>query len=97
MGRLRRILDVDYEIPKLEEEVEKMTHLNKFQRTLLLALLKKHEPLFNGQLGDWKGDPVEIPLTEQDAKPYHARAFPIANIHEGTFKKELNHLVSIGR
>ena len=28
--------------------------------------------------------------------PYHVRAFPIANIHKGTFKKDLNCLVSIG-
>ena len=72
-----------------------MTHLNKLQRTLLLALLKKHEPLFDGQLGNWKGNPVEIPLKE-NAKPYHTRAFPIANIHQGIFKKDLDRLVSIG-
>ena len=95
MARLNRILDANYDTPNLEEEVEKMTHLNKLQRTLLLALLKKHEPLFDGQLGDWKGDPVEIPLKE-DAEPYHARAFPIAHVHEGTFKKDLDRLVSIG-
>ena len=53
MGRLHRILDANYETPTLEEEVEKMTHLDKFQRTLLLALLNKHEPLF-GRAILWK-------------------------------------------
>ena len=70
LGRMHQILVVNYDTPDLKEEVEKMTHLAKLQRTLLLAFLKKHnEPLFDGQLGDYKGDPVEIPLKE-DAEPY---------------------------
>ena len=80
MSRLTRILDANYDTPDLEAEVAKMKHLNAIQRTLLLALLKKNDSLFDGQLGDWVGDPVEIPLKE-GAKPYHARAFPIPNIH----------------
>jgi hypothetical protein len=95
MGRLHRILDANYDTPDMEEEVEKMTHLTKLQRNLLLALLKKHEPLFDGQLGDWKTDPVEIPLKE-GAQPVHARSFPIPHIYEQTFKKDLDRLVSIG-
>ena len=95
MTRLTRILDANYDTPDLETEVAKMTHLNPIQRNLLLALLKKNENLFDGQLGDWVGDPVEIPLKE-GAKPYHARAFPIPHIHEETFKKDLDRLESIG-
>ena len=81
MSRLTRILDANYDTPDLEAEVVKMTHLPAIQRTLLLALLKKNEDLFDGQLDDWAGDPVEIPLKE-GAIPYHARAFPIPHIHE---------------
>ena len=95
MSRLTRILDANYDTPDLEVEVAKMTHLTAIQRTLLLALLKKNEDLFDGELGDWVGDPVEIPLKE-GSQPYHARAFPIPNIHEQTFKKDLDRLVSIG-
>jgi hypothetical protein len=95
MTRLTRILDANYDTPDLETEVAKMTHLNPIQRSLLLALLKKNENLFDGQLGDWVGDPVEIPLKE-GAKPYHAQAFPSPHIHEKTFKKDLDRLESIG-
>ena len=70
-------------------------HLNPEQQMHLLVLLKKHETLFNCQLGEWKGNPVDIPLKE-DAKPYHAQAFPVPHIHEATFKKDLDRLVSIG-
>jgi hypothetical protein len=95
MTRLTRILDANYDTPVLEDEVAKMTHLNPIQRNLLLALLKENESLFDGQLGDWVGDPIEIPLKE-GAKPYHAKAFPIPHIHEQTFKKDLDRLESIG-
>ena len=95
MSRLTRILDANYDKPDLDQEVAQMTHLNPEQQVLLLALLKKHEPLFDGQLGEWKGKPVEIPLKD-DAIPYHARAFPVPHIHEKTFKKDLDRLVSIG-
>ena len=73
-----------------------MTHLNPIQRNLLLALLKGNEDLFDGQLGDWVGDPIEIPLKE-GAKPYHAKAFPIPHIHEQTFKKDLDRLDKVHR
>lgn len=95
MNRLKRILDANYDKPDLDAEVAQMTHLTPIQRTLLLALLKRNESLFDGQLGKWEGDPVDIPLKE-NAKPYHARAFPIPKIYEDTFKKDLDRLVSIG-
>lgn len=95
MSRLTRILDANYEKPDIDKEVDKMTHLNPMQRVALKALIHKHEDLFDGQLGLWKGDPVDIPLKD-NAKPYHARAFPVAHIHERTFKKDLDRLESIG-
>jgi hypothetical protein len=72
-----------------------MTHLTDFQRTLLMALLGKHEALFDGTLGEWKGDLVDIKL-KPDATPYHTKAYPIAHIHEATFKKDLDRLELIG-
>ena len=95
MKRMNRILDANYEKPDLKAEVAKMTHLTDFQRTLLMALLGKHEALFDGTLGEWKGDPVDIKL-KPDATPYHTKAYPIAHIHEATFKKDLDRLESIG-
>jgi hypothetical protein len=51
--------------------------------------------LFDGTLGDWNRPPVSIKLKE-GAKPYHARPYPIAQIHKATLIKEINRLVSIG-
>ena len=60
MNCMNHILDANYEKPDLEAEVAKMMHLTDFQQTILKALLGKHEALFDGKLGDWKGDPVDI-------------------------------------
>ena len=95
MKRLVRILDANYDTPDIPEEVSKMKHLNDEQKNLLLEVLTKHENLFDGKLGEFIGPPVEIELKD-DAKPYHARAFPIPHIYEQTFKKDLDRLVAAG-
>ena len=33
---------------------------------------------------------------KEDAKPYHAKPFPILKIHEPTLKKKVNKLIKIG-
>ena len=60
-----------------------------------MALLIKHKTLFNGQLGTWKGRPVNIEL-KPEAKLYYAKAYKVAHIYEQTFKKELERLREIG-
>jgi hypothetical protein len=37
--------------------------------------------------------PINI---DPDAKPVHARAYPVPRVHLQTFKKELDHLVELG-
>ena len=61
----------------------------------LLELLQKYEKMFDGTLGKYTGSDYTIELKE-DAKPYHAKPFPIPNIHELTLKKEVNTLIKIG-
>lgn len=90
--RLQEILENKYEAADLEKEVEAMSHLTKFQKVALLAVLKNHETLFDGELGEWKGPPVDIPL-KPGATPYHARAYPIPVIHLKPFKQDLDRLV----
>jgi hypothetical protein len=51
--------------------------------------------LFDGTLGTWKGGQYDIDL-KADAKPYHARSFPIPKIHEKTLKEEVMRLCNIG-
>ena len=78
--RLSRILVTNHEKANLEQEVNKLIHLTKLQRVILLSCLKLYEDIFNGNLGDWNGTPVEIPLKDE-ANPYHVQAFTIPFIH----------------
>ena len=93
--RMRRILDAKYEKPDLDKVTEACTHLTQEERQTLNKLLRKHEYLFEGKLGTWNTMPVELELKD-DVKPYHARPYPIPQVHKQTFKKELDHLCEIG-
>ena len=76
------------EAADLEEVAANANHLSEDQQQLLLALLRKHETLFDGSLGHWTGEELDIELVPE-AKPYHARAFPIPKVHTETLKQEV--------
>ena len=92
MERIKGILDAKYEPANLDEVVEQSTHLNYQEKQMLRKLLEKYKNLFDGTLGQWKDEILEIELKE-GIKPYHARAFPIPKIHETTLKMEVDRLV----
>ena len=74
--RIRTILEAKYEAANLREICNKSLHLDTAKQEQLFRLLNSYEVLFNGQWGHWLGDEYGIDLKE-DAKPYHAKAFPI--------------------
>ena len=47
--------------------------LNTDQQETLHKQLRKFAHLFDGTLGNWKTDPVDLELKDKDKKPYHAR------------------------
>jgi hypothetical protein len=44
--------------------------------------------IFDGTLGNFETSDVKLNLKE-DAKPYHAKAFPVPNIRHDTLKHEI--------
>jgi hypothetical protein len=72
------------------------TNLTKEQQEDLHALLTKYESLFDGTLGQWKGEDYDIELNKEGATPYHARPFPVPRVHEQTFRQEVDRLCEIG-
>ena len=56
VGRVKRILDAKYEPADLDEVVVNCTHLTKEHKAELFSLFKRHESLFDGTLGTWKGE-----------------------------------------
>ena len=94
--RAMKILDARYEKADLEKVVEEnCSHLSRMQRMQLLNLLRKHESMFSGELGEWKGESVKFEL-KPGAKPFRGRPFPVPRIHKETVIKELERLIDIG-
>eukprot|EP00957_Ditylum_brightwellii_P121791 9287694-Ditylum_brightwellii.AAC.1 len=87
--RTTEILDASYKKANLEKSVtEEYQHLNKWEKKLLLKLLREYGTLSDGTLGDFKMSPVLIKVKE-NAQPTHSKAFLIPKIHEETLKKEI--------
>ena len=93
--RIKQILDAKYEAADLEKVCAEQDHLALEERRQLLALLNKYSDLFDGTLGKWKLEPVELELKE-GATPYHARPYPIPKCHYDTLRMEVDRLEEIG-
>ena len=53
-----------------------------------------YEPLFDGNIGAWHGNPYGIKL-KPNAEPYHGKHSSFPRIHELTFKQELIRLEAL--
>ena len=93
--RTMEILDAKYEKANLSTVVSACEYLNRQEKAALLRLLLRHEDLFDGSLGTWNGPEVHIKL-KRDAIPQFSRPFPVPQVHEKTFKIELDRLVELG-
>ena len=91
----KKILDSDYKKADLGAFVRNIPHLTEEQKTQVRKILYQYESLFEGRLGLWDTPPITLEL-EEGAKPYHARAFPIPQIHEATVRKEVERLCKEG-
>jgi len=95
LARTKRILDAHYEAADFEAILSSCQNLNAQQKQELKGLLEEFMELFDGTLGSWKDQQINIE-TKEGAKPYHAKAFPIPKSREETFKKEIARLCQLG-
>ena len=58
--RIMKILDSTYAKADLENIVANNNHLNAEKRTLLLIRIEDFKYLFDGTLGDWATEPVDL-------------------------------------
>ena len=58
------------------------------QRNELLKLLQKFEELFDGTIGTWKTDTVDLELKEY-VKPICSQPYPLPKVHKKMFKIRL--------
>ena len=70
-NRIKKFFDAKYEKANLKEITTKLKYLNPDEQLLVYRLLKKHEIMFDGTLGNYTGTEYKIELQE-GAQPYHA-------------------------
>jgi hypothetical protein len=89
------ILDAKYEMVQIDDVVNQLEHLNIQQKADIKQVLSEFTKIFDGTLGVYPHQKFHIEL-EPNAKPKHARSYPVPVIHLEAFKKELVHLCKIG-
>ena len=52
--------------------------------------------MFDGTLGSWKTDPVDLELRDEEGKPYHAKPYPVPYSQEQKLRDEVRRLVEYG-
>ena len=87
--RMVKILDINYAKADLKQVDDNTTQLNYEERTLLLSLIENLEEFFDGTLGDWATEPVNLEL-EPDSKPINIRYYIIPIINKEKFERNLN-------
>jgi hypothetical protein len=74
--RIQNIIESKYTPVDLNKKVEECTHLERDEQRQLLKLLQRFEHLFDGTLGTWKTDPVDLEVINPNVKPFHAKPYP---------------------
>jgi hypothetical protein len=90
--RIQQIVSAKYSPADLRKEVDKLD-LPLTDKNKLYELLSKYNSLFDGTLGVWQSEPIHLEL-KPDAKPYHAKPYPVPFSQEQKLKDELDRFVS---
>ena len=88
-------MDAKYDKLNVEEFISQQQHLTKSQKDDIKSLINKHDTLFDGKLRVYPHKDVHLKLKDR-ARPVHAGAHPVPQVHKPVFKKELKHLVEEG-
>jgi hypothetical protein len=94
--RIQNIVENKYCPADLRGITAECNFLNKNEKESLFKLLDKFKHLFDGTLGSWKTEPIELELKEKDCKPYHSRPYPVPQSQEKKLKAEVKRLVEYG-
>ena len=87
--RIQGIIESTYTPADINKIVAECSHLEKEEQKQLYKLLQKYEPLFDGSLGTWNTEPIDLELKEPNVKPFHAKPYPVPYAHEKNLKKKL--------
>ena len=79
----------------LKQVANNSTHLISEERNQLIRLFEEFEDLFDGTLGDWDIEPVNLEINP-GSKPFNSKYYPWIKINKEIFCKELIFLVETG-
>ena len=91
--RIQNIVESKYCPADLRTLTSECKLLNKSEQEKLYQLLNKFANLFDGTLGSWNTDPVELELREEHGKPYHSKPYPVPHSQERKLRDEVDRLV----
>jgi hypothetical protein len=94
--RIQSVLDAKYTPADIGKMASDSPELEETQGNSLEKLLRKFEPLFDGTLGHWKTDPVDLKLKDPDCTPYHAKPYPVPYSQERKVKDEIERMCTAG-
>ena len=80
----------------LEQISQECDQLDSGEQKQLLQLLNKFESLFDGTLGSWEIEPVELELMDSETTPYHAKPYPVLYSQEKKLRDEVKRLEQYG-
>ena len=94
--RIQRIVEAKYSKADLPQVAKSCKTISEEEQEHLLASLKKFEHLFDGTLGTWNTEPVDLELKDPNCKPCHAKPYPVPHAHEQLLKEEMDRLCNYG-
>ena len=92
---LTELTSAKYVKANLPEIAENCKDHTSDQKAKLLMVLMKHEELFQGKRGEWKGHPISIESVDK-ATPVWAKPYPVPLKNREVFKEEIYRQCSIG-
>jgi len=91
--RIQNIVESKYCPADLMTIAEECKLLTPKEKRKLYYLLNKFEHLFDGTLGNWNTNPVDLELIDPNAKPYHAKPYPVPHSQEKKLRDEIQRLI----
>ena len=89
------LVAVNYMKADLNTITKKCQDITEDQQAKLLAVLKKHGPLFQGKHSNWKGQPVSIKVID-GTTPVWSKPYPTPLKNQNIFEEEVYHQCNIG-
>ena len=87
-------LDNTYVNADLNKVADNATQINAEERHRVVRFLKYFKDFFDGNLGDWSTEPVNLYL-KPGYKTFNTKYYLFHRINKDTFRKYLKHLVEI--